>query len=70
MVSEWWHFNDLDSKKNFPVKPLRKGVSAKCWMVDDTGVRYRKNDGSYYKDREVKIDGTTYQFDKQGYLIK
>ena len=39
LVSEWWHFNDLDSKKNFPIKPLKKGVSAKCWMVDDTGVR-------------------------------
>lgn len=69
LVSEWWHFNDLESKKAFAVKPLKKGVSAKCWMVDDTGVRYRKNDGSYYKDKEVKIDGVTYQFDKQGYLV-
>ena len=69
LVSEWWHFNDLDSKKNFSVKPLKKGVSAKCWMVDDTGVRYRRADGSYYKDKKVEIDGTTYLFDKQGYLI-
>ena len=70
LVSEWWHFNDLDSKNNLPVKPLKKGVSAKCWMVDDTGVRYRKSDGSYYKNKEVEIDGVNYRFDQQGYLMK
>ncbi len=69
LVSEWWHFNDLDSKKNFAIKPLKTGVSAECWMVDDNGVRYRKVDGSYHKNKEVKIDGVTYTFDMQGYLV-
>ena len=70
LVSEWWHFNDNESRNNLPVKPLKRGVSAKCWMVDDNGIRYRKTDGSYYKNKEVEIDGVTYRFDHQGYLMK
>lgn len=70
LVSEWWHFNDLESRDKFSAKPLKNGVDAECWMVDDTGVRYRKSDGSYYKNKTAKIDGTTYTFDKEGYLVK
>lgn len=69
LVSEWWHFNDLESRDKFSAKPLKNGVNAKCWMVDDTGIRFRKSDGSYYKDRQTKIDGVTYTFDKEGYLV-
>ncbi len=69
LVSEWWHFNDLKSKEDYKAVAVWSGVSAKCWMADDNGWRYRKDDGKYYKNKEVKIDGVTYSFDEDGYVI-
>jgi len=69
LVSEWWHFQDDDAQNSLNLKHLWTGVSPKCWMADDTGWRYRKANGTYYKDCTVTIDDVEYTFDADGYLI-
>ena len=46
------------------------GVTPECWMADEEGWRYRKADGSYYKNTTREIDGVTYQFDRNGYAAQ
>ncbi len=69
LTSEWWHYQDNEAKKELEPPYMVKGVSAQGWVADDTGWRYRKADGTYYKDCEKTIDGETYQFNAQGYVI-
>ena len=69
LTSEWWHYQDNEAKKELEPPYMAKGVSAQGWVADDTGWRYRKADGTYYKDCEKTIDGTTCRFNEQGYLI-
>lgn len=68
LSSEWWHFQDNDIKKELNLSTLTNGVSVEGWKVDDTGIRYRKADGSYCSGGTVTIDGTKYTFDYNGYL--
>ena len=68
--SEWWHFQDNDAKDSLKLAALPQGVSPQCWMKDDTGWRYRCTDGSYYKNCQKTIDGTTWQFDANGYVVE
>lgn len=70
LVSEWWHFQDDSAEKELELEYTYDGVSARCWMKDDTGWRYRRSDGSYYKNRTVTIDGMEYSFDENGYVIQ
>jgi len=69
LVSEWWHFQDDDAQNSLALKHLWSGVSPKCWMADDNGWRYRKANGTYYKDCTATIDGVEYTFDADGYMI-
>lgn len=69
LISEWWHFNDLEAMNTFQPIYQKAGVSAECWMANDHGWRYRRADGSYYVLCTVEIDGAWYTFDKNGYLV-
>lgn len=69
LVSEWWHFQDNDARSELSPPTVSYGVSAKCWMADDNGWRYRKSNGTYYQSETVTIDGTEYTFDADGYVV-
>ena len=69
LVSEWWHFQDDDAIKGLDLKALWAGVSVEGWKADNTGWRYRRANGSYYKDCTRTIGGVSYTFDAQGYVI-
>ncbi len=64
ITSEWWHFQDDETRKK--VSPARgeTGVSTEGYKVDDRGIRYRHADGSYACDET--IEGR--YFDKDGYM--
>jgi len=70
LESEWWHFQDNDAKADLKLSTLQQGVSAECWMKDDTGWRYRTADGQYYSNCEKTIGGTVYRFDTSGYATE
>ena len=67
--SEWWHFQDNDSKSQLRPSSVSDGVSIEGWKKDDKGWRYRLNSGEYYKDKTETIDGKSIRFDKEGYMI-
>ena len=70
LSTEWWHFQDDESMKALGIDSyLYNGVSAACWMWDGQGWLYRCEDGTYYTDCTVDIDGTAYRFDRDGYVI-
>jgi D-alanyl-D-alanine dipeptidase len=69
LVSEWWHFQDNDAINTLGLKALWAGVSVEGWKADNTGWRYRRASGSYYKDCTRTIGGVSYTFDEQGYVI-
>lgn len=69
LKSEWWHFNDLEVQDTLQPEHQMKGVTPECWMADDRGWRYRKNNGEYYVNCEKEIDGIEYVFNEQGYVV-
>ncbi|MBQ7415768.1 MAG: D-alanyl-D-alanine carboxypeptidase family protein [Oscillospiraceae bacterium] len=69
LVSEWWHFNDMEAQNSLTPPYLRSGVCAECWMADDYGWRYRRADGSYVIDCTEQINGVACTFDEYGYLL-
>ena len=69
LSSEWWHFQDNDALKNLGLKALVNGVTPSCWMADDDGWRYRRENGNYYKNTTKTIDGVKYTFDENGYVV-
>ena len=70
LVSEWWHFQDDEALDTLDLPAMAVGVTPECWMADEEGWRYRKADGSYYKNTTREIDGVTYQFDRNGYATQ
>lgn len=68
LVSEWWHFQDDEAWKDLSLPMIAKGLSGACWMKDENGWRYRREDGRYYCDCTVTVDGTSCTFDKDGYF--
>ena len=68
--SEWWHFQDDESKEALDLPFMQNGVSPECWMANDDGWRYRTADGTYYRDCTVQIGGISYTFDTDGYVIE
>lgn len=70
LTSEWWHYQDNEAKSELEPPYMAKGVSCQGWVADDTGWRYRKADGTYYKDCEKTIDGVSCTFNPQGYLVE
>ena len=67
LYSEWWHFQDQEIFDTNKYEPLKPGVSWECWVLDETGWRYRLADGTFYKNCTQTIDGTRYTFDANGY---
>ena len=65
--SEWWHFQDNESKSQLGPSSVASGVSIEGWKKDDNGWRYRMADGKYYVNCTEDIDGQKYSFDKDGY---
>ena len=55
-----------------PVKGSEAGerlsVMTPGWHEDSTGKWYQNPDGTYYVNGFADIDGTTYSFDKKGYM--
>lgn len=66
ITSEWWHYQDDETRKK--VSPVRgeNGVSTEGYKVDDRGVRYRYADGSFAVNTTVN----GYSFDEEGYMIR
>lgn len=69
LKSEWWHFHDLEVQNSLEPQHQMAGVTPECWMADDQGWRYRRDDGEYYVNCTKNIDGVSYTFDEQGYLV-
>lgn len=67
LVSEWWHFQDNEALKGLELPALRNGVTPEGWMADVSGWRYRRANGTYYKNCQKTIDGISYTFDDNGY---
>lgn len=60
LVSEWWHFQDNEVRKELSLPTVYNGVSGACWMADDYGWKYRRDNGTYYTNTTVTISGTEY----------
>lgn len=67
MGSEWWHFQDNETRDNLKPPVLYWGVTMECWVKNSQGWRYRQADCRYVKDCEKTIDKVTYVFDSNGY---
>lgn len=69
LTSEWWHFQDNEAKDSLKPAYLGEGVDPGRWARDDTGWRYYLDNGKRYYYCTKKIDGVTYIFDQQGYIV-
>ncbi len=47
LKSEWWHFQDEQTKEALGLQPMMSGVSAQCWVETDAGWVFRNPDGTY-----------------------
>lgn len=70
LKSEWWHFHDIEAQDGLSPEYQRSGVTPEGWMADDYGWRYRCDNGEYYVNCTKTIDGMSYTFDEQGYLVE
>ncbi len=70
LVSEWWHFEDNETRAALSPKSLWGGVSVQGWKLDPYGWRYRNADGTYYTGQTLVEGEITYSFDSNGYLIE
>lgn len=70
ITSEWWHFQDNEIRSQLKLPTVWGGVSPECWMADDNGWRYRRQNGNFYASCSKDIDGVTYIFDALGYATK
>lgn len=68
--SEWWHFQDDESKEALDLPFMQNGISPECWMADDNGWRYRNADGTCYTDCTMEVGGVSYTFDAEGYVVE
>lgn len=69
LFSEWWHYQDDDTKDALGLTSyLKSGVSAEGWVKDDVGWRYRNADGSYSRESSLTVNGVKYRLDKNGYV--
>ena len=68
LKSEWWHFQDDAIKSQLELKNLRQGITPQCWVLDDTGWRYRQKNGRFLTDCTETIDAVTYRFNESGYV--
>ena len=68
--SEWWHFQDNEIRSQLQLPTVWGGVSPECWIADDHGWRYRRQNGNFYASCSKDIEGVTYIFDALGYATK
>lgn len=69
LTSEWWHFQDDETREALQLNSyLAKGVSVTGWKKDDTGWRYRQEDGSFLKNTTAMVEGKSCTFDENGYV--
>ena len=70
LSSEWWHFQDNETRAKTKAVPLEEGVSIEGWKKDDKGWKYRLSSGKYYKNQKIKIGDKEYAFDESGYTSR
>lgn len=68
LYSEWWHFQDDETKNRLSLPCINAGVSPECWMTNGSGWRYRDMDGTYATNCTLTIHGKEYTFDSDGYV--
>lgn len=68
--SEWWHFQDDETRNRLQLGYMEKGVSPEGWKKDALGWKYRLADGSYYYAVTVMIDNKECTFNEGGYLVE
>ncbi len=69
LTSEWWHFQDDETREALQLNSyLAKGVSVAGWKKDDTGWRYRLENGGYLKNTTETVEGEICSFDADGYV--
>lgn len=47
LLSEWWHFQDNETRDTLGLEYLEEGVSVEGWKAGNEGWRYRNEDGSW-----------------------
>ena len=71
LVSEWWHFQDDETWDALQTDTyMKEGICCAGWKKDDTGWRYRTENGSYCRGVTKNIDGKDYAFDADGYCAE
>ncbi len=69
LSSEWWHFQDDETRDQLQLGYLEAGVSPEGWKKDELGWKYRLADGSYYYAVTVMIEKKECTFNEAGYLV-
>ncbi len=69
LSSEWWHFQDDETRNQLQLGYLEAGVSPEGWKKDELGWKYRLADGSYYYAVTVMIEKKECTFNEAGYLV-
>ena len=69
LSSEWWHFQDDETRDQLQLGYLEAGVSPEGWKKDELGWKYRLADGSYYYVVTVMIEKKECTFNEAGYLV-
>ena len=67
LVSEWWHFQDDEAMAALSLPYLQQGITPECWVADDIGWKYRRENGMYWLDCQEYVGGVLYIFDIDGY---
>ncbi len=69
LFSEWWHFQDMETLNSLDPPYRSQGVTPEGWRRDDRGWRYRCADGSFARGETRELDGVSYAFGEDGYLL-
>jgi len=69
ITSEWWHFQDNDTKNQLQPSSVANGVCVEGWKKDAKGWRYRMADGTFIENKTESINGVSYEFDTDGYTL-
>lgn len=70
LSSEWWHFQDDETRNALNLGYLERGVSPEGWKKDDFGWKYRLADGTYCQSCTVVIEEKEFTFNEEGYLME
>ena len=67
--SEWWHFQDNEATSALNPPIVENGINVEGWKKDDNGWRYRDRKGNYLVNQTVELDGASWTFDPEGYVV-